>query len=57
MERLGSPTTPIVLYCKTGARSQEAARIALAAGWRYAASLEGGVLAWARDVDPSLATY
>ena len=57
VERLGSPTTPIVLYCKTGARSQEAARIALAAGWRYAASLEGGVLAWARDVDPSLATY
>lgn len=54
---LGAPGTPLVLYCKTGARSQEAARLLAEAGWGYAASLTGGVLAWVRDVDPGLATY
>ena len=54
---LGGPGTPLVLYCKTGARSREAARLVAAAGWRYAANLTGGVLAWVRDVDPGLATY
>lgn len=49
--------TPLVLYCKTGARSEEATRLVAAAGWRYAANLTGGVLAWVREVDPSLATY
>ncbi len=49
--------TPLVLYCKTGARSEEATRLVSAAGWRYAANLTGGVLAWVREVDPSLATY
>ena len=46
-----------MLYCKTGARSEEATRLVVAAGWRYAANLTGGVLAWVREVDPSLATY
>lgn len=54
---LGGPGTPLVLYCKTGARSEEATRLVVAAGWRYAANLTGGVLAWVREVDPSLATY
>ena len=54
---IGGPGTPLVLYCKTGARSEEATRLVAAAGWRYAANLTGGVLAWVREIDPSLATY
>jgi len=57
VDRIGRPDTPLVLYCKSGARSAEAVRLATAAGWRYAASLDGGVLAWVREVDPRLATY
>ncbi|MFZ1286102.1 MAG: molybdopterin-synthase adenylyltransferase MoeB [Candidatus Phosphoribacter sp.] len=54
---LGTPAQPLVFVCKTGIRSADATRHAMAAGWRYAANLEGGVLAWVRDVDPSQATY
>jgi adenylyltransferase/sulfurtransferase len=54
---LGEKGTPLVLYCKTGARSEEATRLVGAAGWRYAANLTGGVLAWVRDIDPGLASY
>ncbi len=56
-ELLGPQDAPIVFYCKTGARSAEATRLALAAGWRYAANLEGGVLAWVDAIDPRLASY
>ncbi len=48
---------PIVIHCKAGGRSAEATRLARAAGLRDVASLDGGVLAWVRDVDPSLPGY
>jgi adenylyltransferase/sulfurtransferase len=47
----------MVLVCRSGARSAEATRLALAAGYTGAVNLRGGVLAWAHDVDPSLPTY
>lgn len=47
---------PALVYCKTGARSAEAARI-LREGGVDAVNVTGGVLAWVRDVDPSLPTY
>lgn len=47
----------VVLHCKSGVRSAEAARILLDAGRRDVRSLAGGVLAWVRDVDPSQPTY
>ncbi|MBB4686043.1 adenylyltransferase/sulfurtransferase MoeZ [Amycolatopsis jiangsuensis] len=48
---------PIVLHCKSGARSAEALAALHAAGFKDATHLGGGVLAWARQVDPSLPTY
>lgn len=54
---LGRPDEPLVLVCKSGGRSAQAARLAEAAGWRDVVSLDGGVLAWVREVDPSLPTY
>jgi molybdopterin/thiamine biosynthesis adenylyltransferase/rhodanese-related sulfurtransferase len=47
----------IVLLCKAGTRSAEAARLARAAGYQDVASLDGGVLAWVREVDPTQPTY
>jgi len=48
---------PIVLHCKSGARSAEALAALHSAGFRDAVHVGGGVLAWAREVDPSLPTY
>jgi len=53
----GDPSVPLVFYCKGGARSEEAVRLYQEATGGAARSLEGGILAWARDVDPSLVRY
>jgi sulfur-carrier protein adenylyltransferase/sulfurtransferase len=47
----------IVLHCKSGARSEQALRALLDNGFRDVAHLDGGVLAWVEDVDPSLPRY
>jgi molybdopterin/thiamine biosynthesis adenylyltransferase/rhodanese-related sulfurtransferase len=48
---------PVVLYCRTGVRSAEALAAVKAAGFRDAVHVQGGVTAWATQVDPSLPTY
>jgi sulfur-carrier protein adenylyltransferase/sulfurtransferase len=48
---------PVVVHCKSGARSAEAAALLVASGRPDVSNLAGGVLAWVRDVDPSLPTY
>ncbi len=47
----------VVLHCKSGARSAEALAALHRAGFKDAVHVGGGVLAWAREVDPSLPTY
>ena len=47
----------IVLHCKSGVRSAEALAALKAAGFKDAVHLQGGVLSWAKQVDPSLPTY
>jgi adenylyltransferase/sulfurtransferase len=49
--------TPIVLLCKSGVRSAEAAGLLVASGRTDVANVAGGVLAWVHDVDPSLPVY
>jgi sulfur-carrier protein adenylyltransferase/sulfurtransferase len=44
--------TPVFL-CRSGARSLTACRIALGAGREAPAHLEGGLLAWAAELDPA----
>ncbi|WP_345207962.1 molybdopterin-synthase adenylyltransferase MoeB [Fodinibacter luteus] len=46
----------VYVHCKTGARSAEAVDLLRARGVD-AVNVEGGVLAWVRDVDPHLPTY
>ena len=47
----------IVLLCRSGQRSARALELLRGAGFRKLKNLKGGILAWARDVDPSVATY
>jgi molybdopterin/thiamine biosynthesis adenylyltransferase/rhodanese-related sulfurtransferase len=50
-------TKQIVLHCKSGARSAECLAVIKAAGFADAVHVGGGVLAWAREIDPSLPVY
>ncbi|BCB86668.1 adenylyltransferase/sulfurtransferase MoeZ [Phytohabitans suffuscus] len=47
----------IVLHCKSGVRSAEALAALKAAGFKDAVHVQGGVLAWVKQVDPSLPAY
>lgn len=47
----------VVLHCKSGARSAHALGLLRGAGFTDVQHLDGGVLAWVRDVDPSLPRY
>ena len=54
---LASRSQRVVVHCKVGGRSAEAARLALVEGYTDVASLDGGVLAWVAEVDPTQPTY
>ena len=47
----------IIVMCKVGGRSQRAAEFLSAQGFGQVSNLRGGIDAWARDVDPSVAAY
>jgi adenylyltransferase/sulfurtransferase len=46
-----------VLYCKTGARSAAALAAFRDAGFADAVHLEGGIVAWAQQVQPDMVMY
>lgn len=48
---------PFVVHCKVGGRSARAVRILRDQGFTGATNLAGGILAWAREIDPSVPTY
>ncbi len=58
-ERLSEldPDQEIVVLCRSGGRSLQVARFLEARGYSKVANLTGGILAWGRDVDPSLQAY
>jgi adenylyltransferase/sulfurtransferase len=45
------------MHCKSGVRSAKAIAQLRRAGFRRLLNLRGGVLAWSREVDPSVPTY
>lgn len=47
----------IVVMCKAGGRSMQVARFLEARGFRSVANLTGGINAWSREVDPTVAVY
>lgn len=52
-----SPDTPLLVICHHGMRSCSAAQWLRDVGFHEAASIEGGIDAWARLVDPAMARY
>ncbi|KXT55748.1 adenylyltransferase/sulfurtransferase MoeZ [Gordonia sp. PS3] len=48
---------PIVLYCKTGIRSAEVLAALKRSGFDDAAHLQGGIVAWAAQIDPTMPVY
>ena len=49
-----APHPSPVFICRSGGRSMQACQLALRAGLPAPANLEGGLLAWAREIDPAL---
>lgn len=47
----------VVVYCRSGSRSEWAVRLLRDRGVSGAVNLKGGILAWRRDVDPTLQAY
>ncbi len=46
-----------VMHCKSGVRSAKAINQLRKAGFRKLLNLKGGILAWSREVDPTVPTY
>lgn len=47
----------IVVYCRSGARSGRATGYLLSQGFKDVRNLDGGILGWAAEVDPTTQTY
>ena len=47
----------MVVFCKSGTRSARALELLASAGFRKVKNLQGGINAWAREVDTSLPVY
>jgi len=48
---------PTVVICHHGIRSQQVARFLDQQGFQRVINLQGGIAAWANDVDPGMPTY
>ncbi len=51
------PAASVVVYCHLGVRSEYAARLLAAAGFRSVRNLVGGIDAWSRTVDANVVRY
>ena len=51
------PSREIVVQCRSGARSQQAAEFLQQAGFKKVQNLAGGILAWSDKVDPTVQKY
>ncbi len=47
----------IVVHCRSGVRSARAVRLLHEAGFTHAVNLQGGILAWSDEIDPSVLKY
>ncbi len=47
----------LVVLCRSGVRSAKAVKLLKAAGYKNAINLKGGILAWAKEVDPVVPLY
>lgn len=47
----------VVVFCHHGVRSAQVTAWLLQQGWVNAVNMEGGIAAWARQIDPTVGTY
>ncbi|NWF68432.1 MAG: molybdopterin-synthase adenylyltransferase MoeB [Chloroflexi bacterium] len=49
----------IIVHCRSGVRSADVIRMLQEVGYQgtHLSNLSGGILAWAREIDPAMATY
>lgn len=59
LQRMGEidPGQEVVVYCRSGGRSEWAVKLLMQKGYERVLNLQGGVLGWRQDVDPSLRAY
>ncbi len=51
------PDQEIILHCKSGSRSAQVCQFLLDQGFARPVNLQGGILAWAREIDPAMKQY
>ncbi len=56
-ELTAARSSPIVVYCHHGGRSEKAVRLLLERGFSGVENLDGGIEAWSLTVDPSVPRY
>ncbi len=47
----------VIIHCKSGGRSGNVVNALTARGFNNVANLQGGILAWSAEIDPSIPTY
>ncbi|MEM9665834.1 MAG: rhodanese-like domain-containing protein [Bacteroidota bacterium] len=47
----------VVVHCRSGGRSAQAAEFLQSQGFSDVYNLKGGILAWSAEIDPSMPTY
>ena len=47
----------IIIYCRSGARSDRCANFLRGQGFKHVLNLTGGILRWADEVDSSITKY
>ncbi len=58
IDKFDRDTEKVVVHCRSGARSMNIiAQLQQLRGFENLYNLEGGILAWAREIDPSLPSY
>lgn len=51
------PNDEIIVYCRSGKRSADAANTLRVAGFKRVTNMTGGILAWGREIDPEMPSY
>jgi rhodanese-related sulfurtransferase len=59
VDRVGEldPQRETVVICRSGGRSMQVAHFLASRGFGSVSNLEGGILAWSRDLDPTIPQY
>jgi len=52
-----STQKPVIIHCKSGARSANIVRYLESRGFSNTSNLKGGIFAWIDEIDPSLSKY